>query len=83
MMIKTTGIVRRVDELGRVVLPADVRRSFGIEERDRLEILSDEETGQIILRKASQMCLKCQSKEDLKEIKPGCCLCGKCLASLR
>lgn len=82
-MIKTTGIVRRVDELGRVVLPADVRKSFGIEEKDRLEILSDEENGQIILRKASQMCLKCQSTEDLKEIKPGCCLCGKCLAELR
>ncbi len=82
-MIKTTGIVRRVDELGRVVLPVDVRRLFGIEEKDRLEILSDEENGQIILRKASQMCLKCQSTEDLRELKPGCFLCGRCLASLR
>ena len=50
---------------------------------DLLNGIINQENGQIILRKASQMCLKCQSTEDLRELKPGCFLCGRCLATLR
>ena len=41
MSIKSTGIVRRVDELGRIVLPIELRRTFNIAERDSLEIFVD------------------------------------------
>ena len=47
--MKFTGIVRKVDELGRVVLPVELRRSLNIDVRDSLEIFVDEES--IILKK--------------------------------
>lgn len=47
--MKSTGIVRKVDELGRVVLPIELRRSLGIEVRDPIEIFVDGE--RIILQK--------------------------------
>ena len=50
--MKSTGIVRRVDELGRIVLPIELRRSLNINERDTLEIFVDDE--RIILKKYEQ-----------------------------
>ena len=47
--MKATGIVRKVDELGRVVIPIELRRTLGIAERDALEIYTDED--RIVLRK--------------------------------
>lgn len=47
--MKSTGIVRKVDELGRVVIPKELRRTIGIEEKDPLEIFVDGD--KIILRK--------------------------------
>lgn len=48
-IMKSTGIVRKVDELGRVVIPIELRRTLGIEEKDALEIYVDDE--KIILKK--------------------------------
>lgn len=47
--MKSTGIVRKVDELGRVVIPIELRRTLGIEQKDALEIYVDED--KIILKK--------------------------------
>jgi len=47
--MKSTGIVRRVDDLGRIVLPIELRKTFGISERDALEIFTD--GSRIILQK--------------------------------
>ena len=47
--MKSTGIVRKVDELGRVVLPIELRRNLNINEKDALEIFVDDE--KIILKK--------------------------------
>jgi AbrB family transcriptional regulator, transcriptional pleiotropic regulator of transition state genes len=47
--MKSTGIVRKVDELGRVVIPIELRRTLGIAEKDALEIYVDDE--RIILKK--------------------------------
>lgn len=47
--MKSTGIVRKVDDLGRVVLPKELRRTLGIEEKDALEIYIDNKN--IILKK--------------------------------
>ena len=47
--MKSTGIVRKVDELGRIVLPIELRRTLGINEKDALEIYVDENT--VMLKK--------------------------------
>lgn len=51
-IMKSTGIVRKVDELGRVVIPIELRRTLGIAEKDALEIYVDDE--KIILKNISQ-----------------------------
>jgi transcriptional pleiotropic regulator of transition state genes len=57
--MKSTGIVRRVDELGRVVLPIELRRNLGIGDRDSLEIYVDGDS--IILTKYAPACVFCGS----------------------
>ena len=49
MDMKATGIVRRIDDLGRIVIPKEIRRSFRIKEGDPLEIFTDAE-GEVILK---------------------------------
>ena len=51
--MKSTGIVRRVDELGRIVLPIELRRSLNINERDTLEIFVDDE--KIVLKNMNRL----------------------------
>ena len=55
MKMKSTGIVRKVDELGRVVIPIELRRTLGIAEKDALEIYVDGE--RIILKKYEPACI--------------------------
>lgn len=47
--MKATGIIRRTDDLGRVVIPKEIRRTMGIKEGDPLEVYVDTETGGLIL----------------------------------
>ena len=63
--MKSTGIVRKVDELGRIVLPIELRRTLDIEEKDALEIYVEDDS--IILRKYQQSCIFCDSTRDLGE----------------
>ena len=55
--MKTTGMIRKVDELGRIVLPIELRRNLDIAERDELEIFVDGE--RIILQKHEASCIFC------------------------
>ena len=55
--MKSTGIVRKVDELGRIVLPIELRRTMGIDVKDSLEIYVDGDS--IILRKYEPSCIFC------------------------
>lgn len=64
-MIKSTGIVRKVDELGRVVLPIELRNKFDIKEKDPLEIFV--EGSSIILRKSEPNCIFCGTTKNLKK----------------
>ena len=57
--MKSTGIVRRVDELGRIVIPMELRRTFGIEIKDPLEIFVDGDS--IVLSKYQSACVFCGS----------------------
>lgn len=65
--MKSTGIVRKVDELGRVVLPIELRRNFDINVKDSLEIFVDEE--RIILKKYQPADIFTGEMEDLIEYK--------------
>lgn len=62
-MLKSTGIVRKVDELGRVVIPIELRRTLGIGERDALEIYVDGE--RIMLKKYEPACIFTGNADDL------------------
>lgn len=64
-MMKSTGVVRKVDDLGRIVLPIELRRTLGIEEKDALEIYVDHE--KIILKKYQPGCTLCGSMENLNQ----------------
>lgn len=71
--MKATGIVRRVDELGRIVLPVELRRTLDISERDPLEIGAS-----IVLRKFRPNCIFCNSSRGVSEFR-GKNVCQKCL----
>ncbi|AIQ73402.1 MULTISPECIES: AbrB/MazE/SpoVT family DNA-binding domain-containing protein [Paenibacillus] len=66
-MMKATGIVRKVDELGRIVIPIELRRTMGIDIKDPLEIFVDAE--KIILRKYEPTCIFSGSSENLINFK--------------
>ena len=80
--MKATGIVRKVDELGRVVIPIELRRTLGIAERDALEIYTDED--RIVLRKYEPTCtcIFCGRADDVAPFK-GRNICQRCAKELR
>lgn len=78
--MKSTGIVRRVDELGRIVLPIEMRRTLDIAEKDTLEIYV--EGSSVILKKYKQSCIFCDATKDVTDFK-GKNVCPKCLRELK
>ena len=78
--MKSTGVVRRIDDLGRVVLPIELRKTLGLTNKDTVEIYVDDNT--IVLKKYEPSCLFCGSLEDSKLFK-GKMVCKKCLAELK
>ncbi|WP_234121151.1 AbrB/MazE/SpoVT family DNA-binding domain-containing protein [Clostridium hydrogenum] len=78
--MKATGVVRKVDTLGRIVIPMELRRTFSIEEGDPLEIFVDGE--QIILKKYQPACIFCGEGKDVVEYK-GKKVCKHCLEELK
>ena len=77
--MKSTGIVRKVDELGRVVIPIELRRTLDIEEKDALEIYVEGE--HIILKKYSPACIFCDDARDVTQYK-GKNICKSCLTEM-
>ncbi|MCD3223809.1 AbrB/MazE/SpoVT family DNA-binding domain-containing protein [Clostridium botulinum] len=78
--MKSTGLVRKIDELGRIVIPIELRRSLGIVEKDAMEIYVDGE--QIILKKYEPACIFCGDARDITNYK-GKNICKKCLQELK
>ena len=78
--MKATGIVRKVDELGRIVLPIEMRRTLDIAERDALEIYV--EGSSVILKKYKPSCIFCDSTKEVTELK-GKNICPRCLKDLK
>lgn len=77
--MKSTGIVRKVDELGRVVIPIELRNKFGIQEKDPIEIYVDGSS--IILKKFEPNCVFCGNTKKLIPFKDKL-ICSKCSSSI-
>ena len=77
--MKSTGIVRKVDELGRIVIPIELRRTLDIGIKDSLEIYVEDD--QIILKKYVPACSFCNNASDIQQFK-GKNICSECLAEL-
>ena len=77
--MKSTGIVRKVDELGRIVLPIELRRTLDIAEKDPLEIYMEGDS--IVLRKYQQACVFCDSTKDIVNFR-GKNICSDCIRLL-
>ncbi|HHV35068.1 MAG TPA: AbrB/MazE/SpoVT family DNA-binding domain-containing protein [Syntrophomonadaceae bacterium] len=73
--MKSTGVVRKVDELGRVVIPIELRRTLGIAEKDALEIYVDKE--KIILKKYEPACIFCGNADKITHFR-GKNICQEC-----
>ncbi len=78
--MKNTGIIRKIDELGRVVLPVEIRRALTLNIKDPVEIYTDKDS--IILKKYSCSCIFCDEKEDLIEFH-GKHVCPACLKKVK
>ena len=78
--MKSTGILKSVDELGRIVLPKKMRENLDIDIRDQVELFV--EGDRIILKKYMPTCIFCDSERDIV-IFNGKRVCGECIKSLR
>jgi len=78
--MKATGIVRKLDELGRVCLPKELRKTLDIAEKDALEIYTEGE--QIILKKYAPTCIFCGEGKDVTNFK-GKNVCKSCLNDIK
>ncbi len=79
--MKATGIVRKVDELGRIVLPKTLREIMHISEKDPLEIFTDD--NRIILQKYQPACVFCDKADDVIEFKDNKRICRDCINKLK
>ena len=78
--MKSTGIVRKVDELGRIVLPSELRKVLNINIKDALEIYVSGDS--IILKKYIPACIFCDSADNVKKFK-GKNICKACLEQMK
>jgi len=61
--MKSTGMVRKIDELGRIVIPAEIRQNLDLQIKDTVEIFTDE--NRIILQKYQPSCLFCNNVDNV------------------
>lgn len=78
--MKSTGVVRKLDELGRIVIPIELRRTMDIAIKDTLEIFV--EGDQIILKKYHPACIFCNDARDV-DLYKGKLICKRCLQELK
>ena len=78
--MKSTGILRKVDELGRIVLPISIRQTMDINDKDSLEIFTDE--NRIILQKYQPSCIFCKNADDIVYFN-GTRICESCVAKIK
>lgn len=77
---RSTGIIRKIDELGRIVVPMSIRQTLDLNERDPVEVFVEGE--RIILQKQQCTCVFCGGAEDLT-LFAGKNICASCLNELK
>ena len=78
--MKSTGVVRKVDELGRIVLPIEIRKVLDIKSKDVVEIFTDND--KIVLQKYAPACIFCNDTEDVIYFS-GKRVCASCIKQLK
>jgi transcriptional pleiotropic regulator of transition state genes len=78
--MKASGIVRKLDPLGRIVIPAEIRKVLGINDGDSLEIAKVD--NEIVVRKYSKGCIFCRSDEGISEFRDSL-VCDECKKALK
>lgn len=78
--MKSTGIVRQVDDLGRIVIPKELRRTLDISEKDSLEIYVEDNL--IIMKKYEPTCIFCGEGKNIRNFK-GKNICEKCIKDIQ
>ena len=78
--MKSKGIVRNIDELGRIVIPKEFRSMHGISNSDPVEITSEGDA--IMIRKYSKVCILCSGDGELTELS-GKSICYDCIAKIK
>ena len=78
--MKSIGIVRKIDTVGRIVLPIELRRTMGIEVKDALEIYVDGD--HIVLKKYEPSCVFCGNAKDIQTIH-GKNVCSNCITEMK
>ena len=78
--MKSTGIVRKLDQLGRIVIPKELRTTFDIKETDPIEIFVD--GTDVVLRKYQKSCVFCGESDGLVEF-GGKVVCADCLKKIK
>ncbi len=78
--MKSTGIVRKVDDLGRIVLPKETRKILDIKEKDSIEIFIDDD--KIVLAKYQPACIFCSSSDNIVYFN-GKRVCADCIEKMK
>ena len=78
--MKSTGVVRKVDELGRIVLPIEIRKILDINQKDAVEIFTDND--KIVLQKYQPACIFCSNADDVVYFN-GKRICRECLNKMK
>ena len=78
--LKSTGIVRKIDELGRLVLPIELRRLLDVHDGDSMEIFTED--NMVVLKKYQPACIFCGNAKDVTTFK-GKNICPECAAKIK
>ena len=78
--MKSTGVVRKIDELGRIVLPIEIRKTLDIQQKDALELFTD--GNKIILQKYQPSCIFCDQVENIVYFN-GKRVCSDCIEKMK
>lgn len=77
--MKDTGVCKTIDDLGRIVIPKEIRKNLGFDIRSSVELYVEGDS--LIVKKAKDSCVFCGSEENITEYK-GKIICQDCIANL-
>jgi len=78
--LKTNGVVRKIDELGRIVIPMEFRNTLDLRPRDSIQMSLED--GRIVLSKVLDSCVFCGGRDKLRTYR-GKPICGRCAADFK